>query len=312
MKRVVDAQSPDGFWSEHVGPVINYGFVYVEAVGAYYAMSHDPDVLPALQRAAKFHSAFVYPDGRPVEVVDERNPYEENAIVPGFGFTFSTAGRSWAKARVDERLSNGNLGADLLAGYILHGEEGPVEPLESSSKQTFVTQDGQACTIRKSPWFACLTSYHAPVKDVRWIQDRQNFFSLYRDGSHVIIGGGNTKLQPLWSTFTVGDVSLLKHTPGDESPKFLSPPGILHVPTDAQLDPDHGRVELTYDDVKCAATIDISDPSQAKVTYALLTPTDKHVEAHVTLLPEMKAKWPHFRLGQDRHADRVADQLCSG
>ena len=58
-----------------------------------------------------------------------------------------------------------------------------------------------------------------------------------------------------------------------------------------RLIPNTGAFELTYDDVKCAATIDISDPSQAKVTYALLTPTDKHVEAHVTLLPEMKAKW---------------------
>src|SRR5581483_2941902 len=48
MKKVVDRQSADGFWSEHVGPVINYGFVYVEAVGTYYGMSHDPDVLPAL------------------------------------------------------------------------------------------------------------------------------------------------------------------------------------------------------------------------------------------------------------------------
>ena len=33
----------------------------------------------------------------------------------------------------------------------------------------------------------------------------------------VFLGGGNTKLQPLWSTFTVGDVSLLKHKPGDET-----------------------------------------------------------------------------------------------
>jgi hypothetical protein len=291
MKQVVDVQYPDGFWTEHVGPVINYGFVYVEAVGTYYAMSLDPDVLPALQRAAEFHSAFVYPDGRPVEVVDERNPYEATAIVPNLGFTFSDVGRSWAKTRMEDRLRDGGIGADLLASYILYGEEGAVQPIEKSSQQKFVTKDGDACTIHNGPWFACLTSYRADVSDSRWIQDRQNFFSLYRDGCHVIVGGGNTKLQPRWSTFTVGDPDLLKHTPGDENPNFLPPPGILHTPTDTKLDPSSGRVELTYGDVGCAAAIDISNEMQATVRYELLRPTQKRVEAHVTLVPVMKAKW---------------------
>jgi hypothetical protein len=33
---VVAAQHPDGYWSENKGPVVNYGFVYVDAVGTYY------------------------------------------------------------------------------------------------------------------------------------------------------------------------------------------------------------------------------------------------------------------------------------
>ena len=150
MKKVVDAQYPDGFWTEHVGPVINYGFVYVDAVGTYYGMSHDPGILPALKRAAQFHSAFVYPDGRPVEVVDERNPYSEELVAPNVGFTFSTVGRSWAKARIEDRLKKGNLGADLIASYIAYGEEGPVEPIEKSAQQTFVTKDGNAATFRNA------------------------------------------------------------------------------------------------------------------------------------------------------------------
>src|SRR5262249_30614351 len=156
--------------TEHVGPVMTYGFVYVEAVGTYYGMSHDPDVLPALQRAAQFHSTFVYPDGRQVETIDERNPYEATAIVPNVGFTFSTAARSGAKTRMEQRLKDGTVGADLLASYILYGEEGSVEPIEKASQSKFVTKDGNACTIRIAPWFACLTSYRADVKDSRWIQ----------------------------------------------------------------------------------------------------------------------------------------------
>jgi hypothetical protein len=45
MHKVVAAQHPDGYWSEHSGPVINYDFVYVDAVGTYYAASGDDAVL---------------------------------------------------------------------------------------------------------------------------------------------------------------------------------------------------------------------------------------------------------------------------
>jgi len=38
-------------------------------------------------------------------------------------------------------------------------------------------------------------------------------------------------------------------------------------------------------------SIDIADAAKAKITYELLTLTDEHVEAHVTLVPEMKAAW---------------------
>src|SRR5436190_2452867 len=96
MKKVVDAQDPGGFWTEHQGPVVNYNFVYVDAVGTYYGMSGDKTVLPALERAAKFHAAFTYPDGTAVETVDERNPYGGDVGMPNVGFSFSDVGRGYA------------------------------------------------------------------------------------------------------------------------------------------------------------------------------------------------------------------------
>ena len=130
-----------------------------------------------------------------------------------------------------------------------------------------------------------------PLSDSRWIQDRQNFVSIYHDGLHVILGGGNTKLQPLWSTFTVGDPSLLFHKPGDENPNFLPPPGLVHVPTDATLDPAKNSLDLDYAGVKCNVTVDTHDPRQAKLIYTLLTPTNKRVEAHVPLLTVLNKPW---------------------
>jgi hypothetical protein len=45
MAKVVAAQTPGGWWVEHSGPVVAYNFVYVEALGIYYAMSRDAGVL---------------------------------------------------------------------------------------------------------------------------------------------------------------------------------------------------------------------------------------------------------------------------
>jgi len=36
----------------------------------------------------------------------------------------------------------------------------------------------------------------------------------------LILGGGNTKLQPAWSSFTLGDITILSHRP-DTQPTSL-------------------------------------------------------------------------------------------
>lgn len=288
----VDAQHPDGYWSEHKGPVVMYNGVYVDALGAYYGMSRDQKVLDALVRSSRFHSAMTYPDGRPIETVDERNAYQESVAGINVGFSFSPEGRAYVKRQIEKRAkqTDSPVNADAAASFILFGEEGELAP-EPKSGDVYVSGDGQVTTHRQGLWFACLTSYTAPLPQNRWIQDRQNFLSLYREGLHVILGGGNAKLQPLWSTFTVGDVSLLKHTPGDEDPNFIPPAGLRHVPTAATLNPQQARLELDYDGTKCAVHVDISDPARAKVIYTLLTEGARDVAAHAPLLPKLGEKW---------------------
>ncbi len=292
LHRCCAAQYSDGYWTEHSGPVVMYNGVYVDLLGAYYGMSHDPVVLPVLERSAHFHAAMMYPDGRAVETVDERNPYNENIVGINIGFCFCPEGRAHVM-RQREKMSHYTehpVGAEAAASFILYGEEGEVAPPVAKGAM-YVSGDQQVMTRNDSPWFLVMTSYHAEISTSRWIQDRQNFVSLYHDGLHVILGGGNTKLQPLWSTFTVGDPALLFHKPGDENPDFLPPPGIMHVPTDAKLDPSKNSLDLDYDGVKCNVTADTSDPKQAKIVYSLVTPTDKRVEAHVPLLITMKKPW---------------------
>lgn len=288
----VKEQHPDGYWTEHKGPVVLYNGVYVDALGAYYGMSGDKLVLDALNRSAKFHAAMTYPDGRAVETVDERNHYQQNIAGINVGFSFSAEGRAYVKRQVAKLALNldAPVSPDVAASFVRYGQEGALAPPPKSG-DTYVSGDRNVLTRRHGPWFTCVTSYTAQPPPNRWIQDRQNFYSLYHDDGRVILGGGNTKLQPLWSTFTVGDVARLKHEAGDERPSFVPPPGLTHTPSSARLRVEETAVDLDYGGVPCSVAVDISDDTRATITYALHAPQAKDVAGHATIVPQLKRKW---------------------
>jgi hypothetical protein len=293
MAKVCAAQNPGGYWTEHQGPVVIYNFVYSDAMGAYYAMSGDATVLPALERAAQFHAAFTYPDGSAVETVDERNPYHADVRLGTVGFTFSPSGRGFGSQQWQRlKTANERLDADTAAAFILYGQEGSAAPTPGEQERfQFVLGNNEAVVHRQRPWFVCLSAFHSPVEENRWIQDRQNFVSVFHDRVGLIVGGGNTKLQPLWSAFTVGDTALLSHRPGDTAPKFTPPPGLWHVPTNVQLNLEQLSLALTYGPAQCRVKADTSDPHRAALTYEMTTNTGQPVEAHVTLLPRLGGAW---------------------
>jgi hypothetical protein len=250
-------------------------------------------VLDALNRSTKFHAAMTYPDGRAVETVDERNPYGENIAGINLGFSFSPEGRAYIKRQTEKlrpTLGGQRVGAEVAANFIRYGEEGELAPAPKAG-DVYISGDKQVMTRRVGPWFLCMTSYTAEIDPRRWIQDRQNFLSLYHDEESLILGGGNTKLQPLWSTFTVGDIKLLRHKPGDESPRFVPRPGLKHTPSSAALHVEENTLDLDYAGVDCSVAVDLADEKRAKVTYSLHAPTTRQVAAHVPLIPKLKGKW---------------------
>jgi len=293
MKLAVNAQREGGYWSEGAGPVVSYNFVYTDALGTYYAASDDESVLPAIDKAAVFHFRFTYPNGHSVETIDERNPYYKRVPLGNVGFSFTPEGRAylnrqWAAYGTDLA----GISADYLASLILYGQEGAAAGVpEAQSGDLFVLIEGgreRAATFRKGPWFVCLSAYTAPIPKSRWLQDRQNLVSIYHDARGVILGGGNTKLQPGWSTFTVGDVALLKHTPGDESPDFLPKGELYHVPAEAALvkEPVVG-LDLTYGNETCRVRVEPKDDATLDYHIEATAGSGLPVAAHVTLLPHL-------------------------
>jgi hypothetical protein len=289
MRKVVAEQHSDGYWTEHSGPVVAYGFVYVDALGTYYAVTHDPQVLPALQKVARFHANFTYPDGTSIETVDERNPYHPTVVLPNVGFTFSPDGRSYfARQLALLRAAKKKIDPDAAASLLMWGEEGPgSEKPGVRGDFDYALLSGDAAIRRRGPWFIVVSALTAPQSPVRWIQDRQNFVSVYHDKAGLILGGGNTKLQPGWSNFTIGDIATFFHQPGDENPKFAPPAGVRHIPERAQL-LSGGRfgVQLWYGERTAEIAFDIAGPD--KLTMHLNGAAG--LAAHVTVLPKLKSE----------------------
>jgi hypothetical protein len=319
LMKVVAAQSEAGYWSEGGGPVVAYNFVYVDALGTYYAVSGDRRVLPALRRAAAFHRHFTYPGGQNVETIDQRNPFHDRINPGNVGFTFSPTGRTYLKTQwkaLDSKLS-----ADLIASLLLYGEEGETsDSVAAETSDVFVLRESnidRAATVRHGPWFICLSAYTGPVSTSRWIQDRQSLVSIYHEKVGLILGGGNTKLQPAWSNFTMGDMSLLAHKPGDTHPNFLPTGQLVHVPSAAQLvrDPLLG-LDLAYGPENCRMRVRPVDLESLELTLEATLSSDLPVAAHLTLLPRMNrllrtAAGAEFTVGEEP-IELPAEQVGGG
>jgi len=307
MGEVVEAQSLHGWWSEHFGPVVSYNFVYSDALGVYYRMSGDERVLEALARAARYHANYIYPDGSTVETVDERNPYHGGVHLGNPGFSHTPAGRGYLAQQHALHLKAGaRFDADYAAGLLLYGGEGPMEETAAGRDRHVYRMGDQAAIVRRRPWFLSLSAFVCEPPDNRWIQDRQNLVSVFHDRVGLIVGGGNTKLQPLWSTFTVGDVSLLRHTPGNAEPDFHPGESLLHVPDCAVLrsDEDAPGLTLHYGQEVCSIVLAAQSGDELTLICEATARSGMPVEAHLTLMPHLDcplrvASGAQIRLGEE-------------
>jgi hypothetical protein len=305
MAKVVAKQDPAGFWSENFGPVIGYNEVYVDAIGVYYSQAKDPAVLEALRRAAQFHAAVLWPDGSAAACFDERQIYHAGIETGTIGFTFTPEGRGYLLQQTGKAMAKGNTAnADYAAGMLLYGAGGEgVQPAAAAAEATAWIGKRDGLIRRQQPWQWALSAYACPVPTSRWIQDRHNLVDVFHDELGLVAGGGNTKLQPYWSTFTVGDCALLKHTPGDESPTFNPKIDLAWVPEQATLEEVAGgqRLTLRIGGLDASVLPEVLPNGDLKLVYA--APADRQVEAHLPLLKRSRhlttAAGAKVRLGDE-------------
>jgi hypothetical protein len=306
-QKVMADQSPEGYWSENYGPVVSYNMVYIDALGAYYAFSKDPAVPEVLKRAVKFHSAVLWSDGTSAACIDERVIYHNSINIGNVGFTFSPEGRGFILSQLPKFLARGreDVGGDYAASLLLYGGKGDVAPLASAQdKGVSVLGKNDAVIVRDKPWEWAFSSYTTKPIQNRWIQDRQNYVDIFNANLGMVAGGGNTKLQPYWSTFTVGDPGFLRHRAGDEDPNFIPKIDLLWTADKATITQSGNPTKMTlnYGDLECAVTVEVMEGERvAIVTYE--APQGKNVEAHLPLMmlaDSIKTeKGGQFVLGED-------------
>jgi hypothetical protein len=199
-------QSPDGFWGEHTrfGPTIGYNHLTLSAVAFYYEHSKDPAAFEALRRALKFHENFTYPDGTPVETMNNRNRYWNVSAWSQFAFTHFPDGRRYAEF-LSRFFKPDNLTMDQLgrlAQDALYYHEGPTEAIPQDASR-YVWQMSIPGAIRKTgPWTVSLSGIiETQAVTNQFYLDRQANLSIFHSQLGLIVSGANSKRQPELASF---------------------------------------------------------------------------------------------------------------
>lgn len=213
MRAVVRHQHPDGYWPEHGGPTPLYNLIYVHAIGLYRLHGGEVDTLPALRKAFAFNRLFVYPDSTLVETIDGRCKYDHAPFLVGLpGILQAEGGRAWIAdlaeyADPDEAMWFRPHFAELLrywpeaAGR--PGAEAADDGTTAAVGQPHRTMLANAWVVRECGWYVCLSGFAREAVESRWGMDRQSFIGIWHERTGLIVGGGNSKNQPEWSTFDV-------------------------------------------------------------------------------------------------------------
>lgn len=266
-------QTQDGYWGEHsrAGPTTGYDYLTSTQVALYWEYTHDPVALNALRRSTDFHKYFTYPDGTPVEVINDRNRYWEVDAWGHFGFSHFSDGRGYDEflagcIRGDE-LSMNALGR--LAQDALYYHEGPTQP-PPQQLDHYSNRMSIPAGIRKTgPWVVCLSGLISTqaVKNQFYL-DRQANLSVFHRKLGLIISGANSKRQPELATFSETIAGQLFHMP---------------LSSRLQMGEDKDRLSLSYNSFFTDLYVPAPSRSEVRLRFAITGKGDPPEQAHLSL-----------------------------
>ena len=229
----VEEQTPDGYWGEHSrdGPTPGYDYLTMTAVAEYWEHSRDPAAMAALRRSTDFHKFYTWPDGTPVDVINDRNRRWTVSPWGQFGFSHFPDGRRYAEFLTsvfrEDRLSLETLGR--MAQNALYYHEGPTAGIPQDLPRYWHRMSVPAGIRKTGPWVVALSGIiSTQAVDSQFYLDRQGNLSVFHEKLGLIVTGANSKRQPELATF---------------SEKHLGQ--IFHLPMSSRLQMDEARDRLS-------------------------------------------------------------------
>jgi hypothetical protein len=279
----VEEQAPDGYWGEHsqAGPTIGYDYLTFTQIALYWEYSKDPEAIKALRRSTNFHIYFTYPDGTPVETMNDRNRYWDVSMWGHFGFSHFPNGRRYAAFLTSFFPYDGDIdshGGNMqslgrIAQNVLYYHEGKTEPIPQDKMNYSHSMQIPAGIRKTGPWVVSYSGIIAPPVSLNnFFLDRQGNFSVFNTKTGLIISGANSKHQPGLATFTeiIGNDSI--HTP---------------VSSRLQMSEHIDKLALAYN--VFFASLDVPAPSAKQLKFQLNT-FYKWGEAQVSLNLQLMLK----------------------
>ena len=259
-----EEQTADGFWGEHsqAGPTTGYDYLTVTQIALYWEYAKDPEALKALRRSTDFHEYFTYPDGTPVETINDRNRYWGVSMWGHFGFSHFPDGRRYAAFLTSFFPDGGSAsdGGDMLSlGRIaqdaLYFHEGKAAPIPQDQPEYNHAMRVPAGIRKTGPWVVSLSGLIAPPVSLNnFFLDRQGNLSVFNTKPGLIISGANSKRQPELATFT--------EAIGRDS---------IHMPVSSRLEMSQklDRLALAYNTF--FALLEVPKPSEKQLKFRIVT-----------------------------------------
>jgi hypothetical protein len=253
-----EEQTPDGYWGEHSqeGPTTGYDYLTETQMALYWEYTKDPEALRALRRSTDFHKYFTYPDGTPVETINDRNRYWGVSVWGHFGFSNFPDGRRYAAFLTGFSSSESDIESiSRIAQDALYYHDGETKPIPQD-QETYVHQMNIAAGIRKTgPWVVCLSGLIAPEDLLNnFFLDRQGNLSIFHKDHGLIISGANSKKQPELATFTESIEGQIIHMP---------------VSSHLQMEEPVDRLALAY--LTFFGVIEVPKPSTQQISFRIIT-----------------------------------------
>lgn len=264
-----EEQSPDGYWGEHssAGPTTGYDYLTSTAIAEYWEHSRDRAALEALHRSTDFHENFTYPDGKPVETINDRNRYWDVSMWGHFGFSNFPDGRRYAQLLTDryERFSLESLGR--IAQNALYFHDGSLAKIPQDRERDSHRMIVPAGIRKTGPWYVCLSGIIATQTLSQFYLDRQSHMSVFHEKHGLIITGANSKRQP--------ELATVAEEVGGQ---------VYHIPISSRLDMNDREDRLALSYHTFFTVLSVPPPKTDRMEFAFnITPRGRMAKSRLTL-----------------------------